>query len=72
MPERLPMKYVTRRTAKNIDDLAINMAARNPQLTDIKFSLLKEPKIRAGKQNVPTNVPIPLDSLADNTLNLRN
>ena len=52
--------------------LAMKIAARNFQLTDIKFSLHNDPKIKAGKQKVPTKVPIPLDSEADTRLNLKN
>ena len=40
-------------------------------MTDIKFSLHREPKIKAGRQNVPINVPIPLASIAVSTLNLQ-
>ena len=47
------------------------MAVIKPQLTDIKFNLHREPKIKAGRQNVPINVPIPLASIAVSTLNLQ-
>ena len=62
--------YIPISTAKNIVAFAINKAVIKPQLTDIKFSLHRDPKIKAGRQNVPINVPIPLASIAVSTLNL--
>ena len=54
-----------------MEDLAIKIANKNDQLTDIKLSLQSEPKIKAGRQNVATNLEIPFDSLVDIKLNLK-
>ena len=58
------------RTARKIIVLVINIDKRKFQLTELKSRLDRFPKIIAGKANVPTNVPMPLDSLVDNSLNL--
>ena len=50
--------------------LVTRMALKNFQLTENKLILQSEPKIRDGKQNVPTNVAKPLDSESDKKLNL--
>ena len=46
------------------------MEEKNFQFTDIKLILQSEPKIRDGRQKVPTNVANPLDSDSDRKLNL--
>ena len=46
------------------------MALKNFQLTENKLILQSEPKIKDGKQKVPTNVAKPLDSESDKKLNL--
>ena len=50
--------------------LVTRMALKNFQLTENKLILQSEPKIRDGKQKVPTNVAKPLDSESDKKLNL--
>ena len=50
------------RTPKNMTNLEMKMANRKVQFTDIILSLHNEPKIKAGRQNVPTKVEMPLDS----------
>ena len=51
--------------------LVTRMALKNFQLTENKLILQSEPKIRDGKQKVPTNVAKPLDSESDKKLNLK-
>ena len=53
------MKAPIIRTEKNTIDLAIETAARNVQLTDVRFSWQRETNISAGREKVPTNVPKP-------------
>ena len=50
--------------------LVTRMALKNFQLTENKLILQSEPKIKDGKQKVPTNVAKPLDSESDKKLNL--
>ena len=52
--------------------LVTRMALKNFQLTENRLILQSEPKIRDGKQKVPTNVAKPLDSESDKKLNLKN
>ena len=51
--------------------LVTRMALKNFQLTENKLILQSEPKIKDGKQKVPTNVAKPLDSESDKKLNLK-
>ena len=54
-----------------MEALVIKMEEKNFQLTENKLILHNDPKIRDGRQNVPTNVARPLDSDSDKKLNLK-
>jgi hypothetical protein len=56
------MNAPIKRTEKKTMDLAIDTAPRKVQLTDVRFSWQRETNIRAGRENVPTNVPKPFAS----------
>ena len=62
---------MTSRIAIKITALVTRMALKNFQLTENRLILQSEPKIRDGKQKVPTNVARPLDSESDKKLNLK-
>lgn len=61
-------RMVTIITEKNTIPFASNIARRNVQFTVVKSSLARDRKMRDGRAKVPTNVPIPLDSVCDTTL----
>ena len=63
---------MTSKIAKKMTALVTRMALKNFQLTENRLILQSEPKIRDGKQKVPTNVAKPLDSESDKKLNLKN
>ena len=58
-------------TAKKIIVLVMNIENTKFQFTERKFKVQSAVNIIAGNANVPTNVPIPLASFADNNLNLQ-
>ena len=53
---------LTKRTMKKMTDLARVMEPRKTQLTLLKSSWHMETKMSAGREKLPMNVPIPLDS----------
>lgn len=57
-------------TEKKIIPFAVNIEHRNIQLTVLKSNLASERKISEGKANVPTNVPIPFDSVLETKFNV--
>lgn len=64
----LETSIVTIITAKNTKPFASNIAPRKVQLTVLKSNWARDRNIRDGNANVPTNVAMPFDSVADTTL----
>ena len=68
--------WLTRRptmmTETNRIAFVMNIDKTNFQFTQFRFKVHNAVKIIAGKANVPTNVPNPLASFVDKSLNLKN
>lgn len=61
----LPTSMVTMITEKKTTLFAINIDKRNSQFTELKSSCASDMNINEGRENVPTNVLIPLASVSD-------
>lgn len=64
----LVTNIVIKITEKKIIPFANKIAARNSQFTVLKSNLANDKNISEGKAKVPTNVPMPLDSVCVTTL----
>jgi len=59
VPALPPVSIFTENTERNIDVFVMRTEATNVQLTSENWSLTREMKRRAGRENLPTKIPMP-------------